>query len=964
MHKRPLTLLLTLVFVFLTAAQSLDSTVRSRADCFFNSYQSEFFLGKIKINKIEIDHELRKLKIHLNENFSYQLLRSEMVDSIYHDLRNILPGPVNYYDISIFSNNLELSELIPNHLRDKIDQNYLWGDIKYTGEPWVHNISSPNKVTKGLNNTHLFITPSHGYYYDLTKNIWKWQRPALFGTREDLLSQSFVYPYLIPMLENAGAVVYSARERDWQINSVVVDNKDLSSQYKEVNGKKNVWQSRYNGGYSTDSMRIINNDNSISVRVVETNKGKNASKATAYWIPEIPQSGEYAVYVTYQSYYNSIEKAQYTVFHKGGSTVFYVNQQIGGGTWVYLGTFLFDQGNNYHGMVVLNNNCQEAGVICADAVRFGGGMGNEQRAGVISGKPRYAEGARYYSRWAGAPDSIYLKYQGTDDYREDIQTRPRMLNYLSGNSLFNFNENGIRVPIELSFSFHTDAGVKEGDSIVGSLGIYTTLHNDGMLNSGVSRQVSRTLADMVLDGLKQDIETGSTLQWELRGLWDKDYCESREPAVPSMILELLSHQNFNDIKLAHNPNFKFLTSRSIYKSILKYVNFMHQTSYVVQPLSVRDFMIEIEKNRSLNLSWQDTPDFNNPDSKPDSYILYTKIDNQGFDNGVLLKNNYYTFNPSPNVIYSFKVTAVNSGGESFPSETLSAFIAPNSEGCALIVNGFQRLSGPAVIETDSLIGFDILEDPGVSYISSPLLCGIQKKFDKNALFNENDSALGFSDDEFDGMIVAGNSFNYPYTHGKAIAAAKNFSFTSCSRDALEKGLVNLKDYLFVDLILGLQKRSTEDSIFNKDYSTFSDPMKNQISTYCKNGGKLLVSGSYIGKDMSLNEADRDFIKNILKFEWKTSISDSNEVEVKGLNDTFKLYRKLNSEHYAATRPDIIHPTKESIPIFAYATSSYCAGVAYKGSDYSVISLGFPFEVIIDEQSREKIMRSFIKYITD
>jgi hypothetical protein len=116
--------------------------------------------------------------------------------------------------------------------------------------------------------------------------------------------------------------------------------------------------------------------------------------------------------------------------------------------------------------------------------------------------------------------------------------------------------------------------------------------------------------------------------------------------------------------------------------------------------------------------------------------------------------------------------------------------------------------------------------------------------------------------------------------------------------------------------------------------------------------------------MALNESDREFTKNILKFEWRASISDPNEREVIGLDNTFKLYRDLNSEHYAVTRPDIIHPSEESIPIFAYGQSTYCAGVAYKGADYRVISLGFPFEVITCESSREKIMSSFIKYLTE
>ena len=42
-------------------------------------------------------------------------------------------------------------------------------------------------------------------------------------------------------------------------------------------------------------------------------------------------------------------------------------------------------------MVVLSNESREKGVVCADAVRFGGGMGNIVRGGQVSGLPRYLE---------------------------------------------------------------------------------------------------------------------------------------------------------------------------------------------------------------------------------------------------------------------------------------------------------------------------------------------------------------------------------------------------------------------------------------------------------------------------------------------------------------------------------------------------------------------------------------------
>ena len=77
------------------------------------------------------------------------------------------------------------------------------------------------------------------------------------------------------------------------------------------------------------------------------------------------------------------------------------------------------------------------------------------------------------------------------------------------------------------------------DQLVGTLGIYTTGFNEGRLNCGISRYASRDLADMVLTGLKRDID--STLRrgvnWQRRSMWNRNYSETRLPAVPSMILE-------------------------------------------------------------------------------------------------------------------------------------------------------------------------------------------------------------------------------------------------------------------------------------------------------------------------------------------------------------------------------------------------------------------------------------------
>ena len=107
-----------------------------------------------------------------------------------------------------------------------------WGKAEYKGKQWVENVSRPNEITNGLSGRHFSIWASHGHYYDENKGKWKWQRPNLFGTTEDLFTQTIVIPFLFPMLENAGAVVVSPRERDWQKNEIIVDKDNRTSYYK------------------------------------------------------------------------------------------------------------------------------------------------------------------------------------------------------------------------------------------------------------------------------------------------------------------------------------------------------------------------------------------------------------------------------------------------------------------------------------------------------------------------------------------------------------------------------------------------------------------------------------------------------------------------------------------------------------------------------------------------------------
>ena len=72
-------------------------------------------------------------------------------------------------------------------------------------------------------------------------------------------------------------------------------------------------------------------------------------------------------------------------------------------------------------------------------------------------------------------------------------------------------------------------------------------------------------------------------------MWDKAYFEAHVPEVPAMLLELLSHQNFADMRYGLDPRFRFTVSRAIYKGILRFLAFQYKQDCVIQPLPVDHF---------------------------------------------------------------------------------------------------------------------------------------------------------------------------------------------------------------------------------------------------------------------------------------------------------------------------------------------------------------------------------------
>lgn len=907
-----------------------------------------------------VDNKNHTVTITLGEEFAQQDITEKLVNKTYKKIKKSLPRQYNKHKLIVMANGMSIEDYIPGRKSDNEYDSY-WDGIDYKGKPWVSNISKPNNISLGLSNRHIALWASHGRYYDQKKGFWKWQRPNLFCTTEDLFTQTIVVPYLIPMLENAGATVFTPRERDWQTKEIIVDNdKGVSAEgswYGE-HTEKEPWTDTGERGFGFRNGILRDGENPFTMgtaRMIRTTKKED--KAIAIWQPNFKEEGRYAVYVSYQTMPKSVDDAHYIVRHKGQETHFIVNQKMGGGTWVYLGTFDFDKGENPFNCVALTNQSKRKGVVTADAVRFGGGMGNIERGGDISHMPRCLEAARYYAQWAGAPYSIYGNKTGTDDYAEDINTRSLMTNWLAGGSPYVPTKEGKNVPIELSLAVHSDAGYeRDGKSLVGSLAICTTSFNDGRLNSGISRFASQDFIEALRSNVTRDLSK-KYKRWNWRYLWDRNYSETRLPEVPSAIIETLSHQNFPDMKLGQDPNFKFTMARSIYKTILRYVSQMHRRPCIVQPLQPHLFKATLTGDNKVKLSWKAQDDELEPTAVPTSYNIYVAAGSGGFDNGTNVRGTSYTMELEPGVMYRFKVTAVNRGGESFPTSTLSAYYQPGATKTAMVINGFSRLSAPAVRDNIHEQGFDIEEDAGVSYGLTAGWSGKQQCFNKSTMGSTEPNGLGYSGNEMVGNFVMGNTFDYVYTHADAIAATKKYNVVSCTSETVESGIVDLINYDVVDLALGLQKYDANSTVF---YKSIPSMLRNKLSAYVLGHGKLIASGAYIGSDLQ-HDDERVWLESTLKVAYGGAIHTDTISGIKGMGTEFDFYRQLNPTHYAATKCDVLMPVSTAFCPLQYA-NGMSAGVAYKGNDNATFTMAFPFECIIDRNKRLSIMNGILKFL--
>jgi hypothetical protein len=379
------------------------------------------------------------------------------------------------------------------------------------------------------------------------------------------------------------------------------------------------------------------------------------------------------------------------------------------------------------------------------------------------------------------------------------------------------------------------------------------------------------------------------------------------------------------------------------------------------------------EGNNLRLSWRTVVDPLESSAKPTSFRLYKRVENGGFDEGVVYKDSAIVIKDlTPGTIYSFKVTALNEGGESFPSEILACSIPADGRKPVLIVNGFDRICAPAAFDNGREAGFKMNEDEGVPYMSNVSYIGEQYDFDRQSPWIDDDACgFGSSHADQETLIVPGNSFDYPYVHGNALRK-NGLGFVSISDEAFERSNLNPQDFSLFDLIFGEEKTTKRMIGFpGRDFTILTAGMRERLAGICGlEGTKVLISGAYLGTDLELcgDTMARRFAAETLHYAYRTNhgsksghIYTVNSLK-KSNSEQYHYVNTWNPEIYKVESPDAIEPAgKDASVLFRYFGDNKSAGIWYKGK-YQTIVLATPIETISTEGERDALVKQLLQIL--
>lgn len=761
----------------------------------------------------------------------------------------------------------------------------------------------------------VYVSQAHGFL-DYETVGWATQRGLAHGIVEDFVDAEAVDQYLLRYLRQAGAQVFTLRESDLNPAMVIVDDGDGAG----TPGNGTYVESGAAAAFSASGLRGFRNfqapyasnqnpfDSGGSDRLIAT---ATTETARATWTPTLPADGDYDVAVSYSHAGAArASDAHFIVRHTGGETHLRVNQQRHGWVWVHLGRFRFRAGSHpEEGSVALANDSALPGPsVAADAVRFGGGLGDVRGPyhATTSGRPRWEEGARSYTQFLGAPASVWSG--------GDVAARSRYAAW----------ENIAGVEDSIYLSWHSNAfnGTARGTSSY----VYSDNPPDGSYDPDQSVPGSAELMNRIHDEIVHDARAGWDAAWTDRGYYSAYFGEinpAYNPEMPSALLEVAFHDNAADAAALAHPRFRRLLARAIYQGIVRYFAARDALPADLLPEPPREVEVHATGPTSAAVTWLPSPTdgvglVGDPAT---GYRVYRSRDGRGFDAGTATAATSLALGGlAPGETLYLRVTATNAGGESLPSETLALRTPVGDEPTLLLVAGFDRL-------------------------------------DRGLLVSQQEPALGGAVLRM--FLDRMNRSDYLVEHAEA-ARGLLAAVDSAANEAVASGRVPLDPALYRGLLWQLGEESTADE-------TLSAVEQERIQDYLEGGGQLMITGAETAWDLDYlgSAADRTFYRGVLRSRYLADDAATYRVVAApgGIFDGLGALDFDDGTHgtYDVEFADELAAEAGAAACLAYDSDALAAGVAADSGVYRVVNLGLPFETLHPASARAALLERVGEY---
>ena len=542
------------------------------------------------------------------------------------------------------------------------------GSLRRAVAPALH----PGPHDGALSGKAVYLSQCHGYIYFNSLSRHSTQRGILFDTVEDFHNPEALNAFLAPLLEQAGAAVFTVRERDPSPARAIAD--DGGPDHTETGaweaGQKG-WATPTTLGYGQDPFDAGT-----------TRRARNGSGAVAWWTPNVPEDGVFGVYVAWDSDPSHTSAAHYRITHPGGVIERTYDQRVHGSTWQYVTSVWLPAGRG--GLTVeLIADGTDGAWVSADAVRVGGGPNPVSRSGDKVPARLWEMGAVAYTQFNGAPTSVYDPFSNGDGTDPTARSRWAAWEHPAGEDA-------------VYLSWHSNAastGTARGTSTYYAGGGSDAPAGHTAECSRAAVTGSYTLSRLVQEEMIASFQATYEPAWRDRGVLRACFAEvnpNHNAEMPSALVELAFHDNETDAGFLKDPTFRLDAARAMYRGIVRYFAERDGVPAAYLPEPPRDLSLRHEVDGTLTLSW--TPgEVGAPyGDAPTGYLVETSVDGRAWDEGFAVTDTTVALPWASGETRAVRVRATNEAGTSFPSEVIAARKADGCTAPVLVVSAFDR----------------------------------------------------------------------------------------------------------------------------------------------------------------------------------------------------------------------------------------------------------------------------------